>query len=224
MRQRAIHQQVLAALGEDEPITRIQAIANLRDSHRAETTMAVLQALDAPDERLRAGAASSLGVLQAHEEIADELISHLQHNTSARVRFGCAVTLMRVETPEVRQAYIGALKDTHEKIVQIACMELAHGGGEEAIEALFPVLAHDSWRVRLEACKALITLKAADQRVVSTLESMSREAEAARYDAQIEEFERQERERNTPAEFRGVWGKIGTILEQARQIVAKGGR
>ncbi len=96
-------------------------------------------------------------------------------------------------------------------------------------------LTHSSWRVRLEACKALITLKRADVRVISALEAMSREPEAAVYDSECNEQPLNMQELFEFCEELGIltktqknelaaqaqpepWGKLHTILTRARQI------
>jgi HEAT repeat protein len=121
----------------------------------------------------------------------------------------------------LRPNAIALLKDPDERVIQIACGELGHRGGDDARAALFETLSHPTWRARLEACKALITLRAADQRVVSTLEAMSHETEAAKYDEEVADFQQRLAEMGNPKEFQGSWGKIAAILEQARQIAAK---
>jgi hypothetical protein len=111
-------------------------------------------------------------------------------------------------------------------VAQIAVSELGFRGGAEATTALFNTLSNPSWRVRLQACTSLITLKAADKRVVSTLEKMSQEPEAKIYDAEMDEFEEfnQEVGWKMPDEPEMEWcGKIGTILEKARNLAAQQG-
>jgi hypothetical protein len=134
---------------------------------------------------------------------------------------------MNVPAPPVTEAYRCALGDSFDKVAQIACVELGSRGGAENADALIRVLDHPSWRVRLEACKALITLGKADQRVVATLEAMSREPEAGTYDAQCDDFERIQQEvaqelGESPPWGR-LWGKLHSILEQARNLSASGG-
>ena len=86
----------------------------------------------------------------------------------------------------VDTAYVGALNDSSEKVVQIACLVMGQRGGDEGLAALRNLLGHPSWRVRLEACKAFITRHPAGTEVLATLEAMSREPEAAVYDAECE--------------------------------------
>lgn len=223
---RAVEQQIMLALQERNRLTLIQTMGELRKAHRIEVREVLLSALESPDPLLRGNAASQLPTIRQDLEIRDELISHLHTSPYRGVRLACAICLMSAEVPEVRQAYIQALKDPYEKdpyekVVRIACMELGHRGGAAATAALLQVLGHPSWHARLEACKALITLKAADPRVVSTLEAMSREPEAAKYDAQIAMFRRMEAQSGLSEEFKGSWGTLGTILEQARHLATK---
>ncbi|MBV9469042.1 MAG: HEAT repeat domain-containing protein [Abitibacteriaceae bacterium] len=124
----------------------------------------------------------------------------------------------------MEKAYIHALSDKNEKVVSIACGELGSQPSKDAVTALFTMLSHPSWRIRLEVCKSLIKLKAADGRVVSTLEKMTQEPEAIKYDAETEEFHQHAEEihRQYPNEPKlEMWGKIGEILAQAQQIAAQ---
>ena len=91
------------------------------------------------------------------------------------MRLSCAIVLMSVHSPAVDRAYVHAMRDSEEKVARLACLEVGDRGGAEGTEALFTLLDHPNWHVRLEICKALITQKNADQRVLSTLEAMSRE-------------------------------------------------
>ncbi|BCM88381.1 hypothetical protein IAD21_00212 [Abditibacteriota bacterium] len=103
-------------------------------------------------------------------------------------------------------------------------MELGFRGGTQVKAALFHTLSNPSWRVRLKVCKALINLKAVDQRVVSTLEKMTREPEAQKYDAQIERFDRIDKQNQAGTSSEApikTWGKIGTILQQARMMAKR---
>ena len=133
---------------------------------------------------------------------------------------------MPVRQPVVEHAFLRALADPFEKIVQIACLELSDRGGAEVVSALLARLNHPSWRVRLEVCKALIRRKVADPCLVSTLEAMSREPEAALYDAEVDELDGPLKEymgelmrglgsEGIPPE---TWGKLDTILAKARAV------
>lgn len=150
-----------------------------------------------------------------------QLVHGLLNDSSDRNRLACAIELMKVQEPEVKQAYIQALNDSFEKVVQVACFQLSYRGGIDTVEALYQVLTHRSWHVRLEVCKALIVLKAVDQRVVSTLEQMAHEPETSEYDAEYEELEYMLSGLELPDKFKKLWGKIGTILDQTRQLAAK---
>jgi HEAT repeat protein len=185
----------------------------------------LLDGLKETDTQLRMRAARALALLPAKEspEVVEALAAHLQNDADARVRLCCAVGLMTNETELVRAAYIRAASDENEKVASLACGQLGFRGGAEARDALFQTLSRPEWRIRLEACKALVTLKAADNRLVTALEEMSLEAEAKVYDDEIEKFDEMEEEIRSEVldspEFES-WGKTGTILEQARLIAA----
>ena len=137
----------------------------------------------------------------------------------------CAIVLMSVVGQGVDRAFLRALADPFETIAQIACLEVGDRHGVEGTSALYGMLGHTSWRVRLEACKALITQKTADPRVVATLEAMGREPEASVYDAAVDEF------KDLAEEFSGAfaaegatvenWGKLDTILARARKLARR---
>jgi hypothetical protein len=153
-----------------------------------------------------------------NQDSTKALISGLLSDGSDRERYRFAVKLMRIEEPEVKQAYIQALSDSSDRVAQIACLQLSWRGRTEAEKALYRVLEHPSWRVRLEACKAFIVLKAVNRQVVAALEQMAQEPEAAEYNAQIEMFDSIMVDANLDNELE-MWGRIDTILEQARRIV-----
>jgi hypothetical protein len=157
------------------------------------------------------------------DETISEWIEGLRTGTPDSRRLFCAAKLMSVEEPAVTQAYIQALKDPFEKVVQLACLQLGHRGGEDAVNALFQVLEHRSWRSRLGACRALITLKGANSQVVSVLEQMAQEPEAVEYNEFVREVEEMEQEPDYPEEMKTGCNRLGTILEEARQVAAGNG-
>jgi hypothetical protein len=154
------------------------------------------------------------------DETISEWIEGLRTGTPDSRRLFCAAKLMSVEEPAVTQAYIQALKDPFEKVVQLACTELGDRGGVDAVNALFQVLEQRSWHSRLGACRALITLKVANSQVVSVLEQMAQEPEAAKYDEFVREVEEMEKDPDLPEEWKGGCGRLGAILEEARQVAA----
>jgi len=216
-------QQVMAALAIDDRMVRMQQFVHLRDAQGPETLAVLVQALDDPDSKVHSRAASELSLFNASiGSVAAPLAAHLTSSPYSDVRLGCAIMLMSVKSPETHQAYLHALHDTSDKVVEIACVEIPSRPSSGDAEALYSVLDHPTWNVRLEVCKALITMQKADQRVVSALEAMSHEPEAAHYDALDEEFDRREKEMGLSGELGKRWGKLDTILQQARRIAAKG--
>lgn len=158
--------------------------------------------------------------LSMSHNFVQQMIYGLLNDNSGRNRLSCAIDLMKVQEPQVKRAYIQALDDTFEEVVQLACFQLSHRGGIDTIEALYQALEHRSWHVRLEVCKALITLKSVDQRVVLALEQMVCEPEAIEYDSEYEELERLLGNPQFPNEWTELWGRMDTIIERARQIAA----
>src|SRR5580704_11977440 len=56
--------RVMTALAVDDLTSRITAIADLRDTHGAETLPILIQTLDDPDRKIRARAASGMAMFQ----------------------------------------------------------------------------------------------------------------------------------------------------------------
>jgi hypothetical protein len=156
------------------------------------------------------------------ERRTDLLVEQLLHNSDQRVRLSCAIALMFVPGEPVTGAYRRALEDPFDKVVQIACLQVGSTCGPEA---LLSTLDHSSWRVRLEACKALITQGNVDQRVLATLEKLRQDPEAQIYDTECDEHDMITR--GAAKELLGeelanelgeveVWGKLDTIIAKAR--------
>ena len=139
------------------------------------------------------------------------LIEHLLHHPDARVRLSAAIALMSDRSAPVTRAYRCSLDDSSDKVAQLACAQLGDRSGAENVEALFRVLNHRSWRVRLEASKALITQGLTDHRVAETIEALSKAPEAAFYDAECDLFDSVTRESNEKWPGKR-WGKLDTIL------------
>ena len=230
MTNRSIHEKVLSTLRCEDGCQRLAALAELREGVPAEALEVLVLLLSSPEQsiRRRAGGAVSffkMGGVSLEPKV-EVLAGHLQHHADERVRLSCAIHLMSVHIPSVDRAYCHALADPFEKVAQIACLEVGDRGGAEGTAALCAMLGHPSWRVRLEACKALITQKTADQRVVSTLDAMSREPEAAAYDAEVEESKEclEEFAKAFTPEGTAVenWGKLDTIVAKARRVADQG--
>jgi HEAT repeat protein len=220
-------ERVTAILLSEDGAERIGAMAALRDSAPVDTLDSIISLLSSPEQKLRRRAGSSLSFFRDQlEPRAGVLAEHLLHHSDPRIRLSCAIVLMNVPAPPVTEAYRCALGDSFDKVAQIACLELGSRGGVENADALIRVLDHPSWRVRLEACKALITQGKGGQAVVVTLETMGQQPEASIYDAECDDFERIEQEvaqeTGESPPWGRCWGKLQTILEQARNLAKPG--
>lgn len=180
-----------------------------------ETMTSLLRALESADRKIHSRAAWSLSILpiKHRPEVVAALASLMLADPSADTRLSCAIGLMSADTLQVREAFTQALNDPDDKVAQMACWQVGRLGGAKGTAALFAALPHPSWRVRLEVCKALIEMGAADHRVVATLEAMSQEPESLIYDAEIKESQRMDRESGIESEG---WGTLGTIMDRAR--------
>jgi HEAT repeat protein len=211
--------RVVGILGNQDGIERVRALAELRESAALDTLDALIASLNSSDEQLRRRAGSSISLFRdvVHSR-SDALAEYLQSGADPRVRLSCAIALMPVSSAAVDAAYLKALTDSSDKVVQIACLEIGSRKAPEGVEALKRVLSHPAWRVRLEACKGLIRQNAANRLVVSTLEAMGNEPEAAVYDAEDDQFQQIERELGETPLLDKRWGKLGAILAEARQV------
>lgn len=228
-----MRQEVFNALRDNDRMRRLETLRRMAVTNRDSTTSALLDALEGTDKQLRSRAAWALSLLPLKQspEVANALVYHLKTDPDTAIRLSCAIGLMGNQTPQAVGAYIHAAKDTNEKVAMVACSELGYRGAEGAaagaVEVLFELLAAPSWHIRLQACKALINLKAADGCVVMALEKMSQEPEAKEYDADIESFERIDKEvqaefpDESEIEVEKGWGKIETLLQHARDIAAQ---
>lgn len=221
----ALTTTVTTILMNDDLRSRRSALVELFKRSPMPVLDTIISLLDSPDETLRRRAGSALGRFRKHIKLKTETLSrHLWHNADSRVRLSCAIVMMSSPAPSVTLAFRNALADESEKVAQIACMELAERGGGENTAALFRTLSHAVWRVRLEACKGLITQGKADQRVVATLEAMQREPEAVIHDSEIDEIERIMQEvtnESGKSSLYPCWGKLPAILQQARSQANK---
>jgi len=223
-----IEQTLVNILRIEDPGQRLAALAELREADPVAAMTAAIGLLDSPDKALRLQAVKLLSFFKSKatliEPHVERLAEHLQRHSDEWVRFGSAVMLMSVESSPVERAFIAALRDSFEKVAQIACVELGGCRSEAARQALVETLNHPSWRVRLEVCKALIKQQAAAERVVDTLEQMNREPEARAYDVECDEIDAIVKEAEgdqSPEWWDGRWGRMNEILNQARAIASR---
>jgi len=164
---------VTTILGSENGAEGIREMKALRDRAPLEALDAIICLLSASEETLRRRAGSSLSTFREHIGTrADILTEPLQHNSDARVRLSCAIAPMSTPTASVTLAHRRALEDPFDKVAQTACLEVKDRGGAEGTEALMRTPGHNSWRVRLEACKALISQGTGDRRIVETLRAI----------------------------------------------------
>lgn len=220
--------EVALALYEPDNIRRLEILRDLLAVDALTTKAALLEFSNAENDDLRSTAIWALSLLPTKHDpdVISTLISNLKTNNNASTRLCCVIGLAETKTPEVTKAYIQASTDSNERVATWACLSLSLEGHsrKEAIEALFQRLSASSWDVRLEACKGLIYRKAADQRVVDTLEKMAQESEAKEYNRQDAEskWSLEEYYSKHPDEQRiEMWGNLEEITEQARQIAAR---
>jgi len=212
--------RVSAALHNEDLQQRVSDLTALQADYPQENQQALLRLADDSDAVTRSRAVSYLVNTNASPRVTNAFLQHLLNDPAGEVRLCCAVALLSDQSLDVQQAFIQSLKDKNEQVVRVAIAALRRRGGAAVVKPLFGLLHHASWNVRLDACKALIALNVADSRVVATVETLSHEPEAAAYDAQVATTEQREHELGRVPELNWGWGKINTILKQAKMIVA----
>jgi len=188
-------QQVLSCLASTSGADRVAGLCKLRGRAPEATLAAVVNALRHRNKRIRRRAGSTLSFFSALsgaditvERHVRELAAYLVDGKDERVRLSCAIALMPLQNPSVDDAFMQALADPFESVVQIACVEVGARKGSGSLRALRSTLKHPSWRVRLEACKALISRKQAGPSVIAALKQLKREPEASAYELECREF------------------------------------
>jgi HEAT repeat protein len=144
-------------------------------------------ALSDPDARVRSGAVLRLGRLGAQQALP-ALAKHLLHDESGTVRALCAWRLLELGGEGVADALLQALADSVPGVLMAASMGAAKVGDGRAIPPLRHLLDHPDRNVRHVASRALLTLRAVDQRVVSTLEELAQDPEAEEHDLEVDEW------------------------------------
>jgi N-acetylglutamate synthase-like GNAT family acetyltransferase len=225
----SITDRVLTCLHCDHPRSRSKALQALKAQTPREVLDALMSLLHHPEEQIRRKVGSALNLFSKLNEEpvnvaqkADELAHYLEHGDDPRLRLRCALLLGPVHLPGVDSAFLQALADPCDMVVQWSCHEAAQRCGTEGIAKVMGLLNHSSWRVRLTACIALIQQKTADQRVVATLEALMREPEATEHDAFEDEFKELRKNLGLAcggdeSELEGL-GKMASILEKTREI------
>jgi len=228
-----LSERVITCLSCDDYLSRRKALDGLKEQSPAEVLEIIIGLLSHPEQKTRRRAAAALNLFsKLHgepinvERKANELVDYLEHGEDPQVRLACALGLGRVHSPRVDRAFLRALADPSDQVVQWSCREVGERCGAQGTAALFGLLNHSSWNIRLVACITLIYQRTADQRVVATLEAMSREPEVVKHDAFEDEFSEVQKGLlaccGDECE-QGVWGKMASILEKAREVANRHG-
>jgi len=228
----SIADRVLISLRCDDWHSRTKALQGLKKEAPEAVLDAIVAYLEHPVEEVRQRAGKELPHFSTLREEPvnvgqklNEVTAYLEHGEDSRVRLCCAIVLLPVRSAVVDRAFFEALKDPEEEIVELACIEVGLRCGPEGTAALQKLLYHDSWKIRLNACIALIQQKTADQRVVVALEAMCKEPEAAEHEAFGEQFRDFNQDFGLVSGAAEVelakWGTMASILEQARQVAQR---
>jgi ribosomal protein S18 acetylase RimI-like enzyme len=227
-----IRERLLAALACDNRLCMLATLRQLREQKPQELLDEIILLLRHPDQKTRRRAGVALGTFSklkegepTVEQKAAEVADYLVNGPDESVRLCCAIHLMPVHHEIVDRAFLAALNDSDDKIVEIACTEVGYRCQVAGGEALVGVLRHPLWRIRLAAAIALINQNQADERVVAALEAMKQQPEAAAYD--IEMAEMKESLASMPEAFLPegeageIWRPFDSILAKARGLALK---
>lgn len=229
----SITDRVLICLRCDHPRSRSKALQALKAQTPREVLDALIPLLHHPEEKIRRRVGGALNLFSELDEAvnlgqkADELAHYLEHGDDPRLRLRCALLLGPLHSPGVDRAFLRALADPFDSVVTWSCHEAVERCGAEGIVAVMGLLNHASWQVRLTAYITLIQQKNSDQRVVSTVEALMREPEAAAHDAFEDECRDIKKDLclacgGDESDLGGL-GKMASILEKAREIAGQAG-
>ncbi|HUV04505.1 MAG TPA: HEAT repeat domain-containing protein [Armatimonadota bacterium] len=140
----------------------------------------LLRALEDCSSRVRAKAALALGHYQPQEAVTP-LLDHLANDQSARVRAMSAAALSLIGGDAALDGLIPAMKDSDPRVRNVACSAFAQNKDRRAVDRIMELLEDSEWHVRLAACDTLVTLGVADERVLSTIEHLRLDPEAAEH-------------------------------------------
>jgi HEAT repeat protein len=218
--------QVLEALQIDDNLARLKVIRQLRKKGSKEVLQCLFQLIENEDGKIASRASHGLIPFGKFSQTQLKLLStHMQTHSVDWVRLSCAILLMSKKGSFVDAAYIKVLADPFEKVASVACIEVGARKSEVGTEALYNFLQRSEWRLRLEACKALVKQCTADNRVIETLVAMKEEPEARIYDEENEEFQKLNDDLNATlaneSEKGEIWGNLDSILKQAEDVAVK---
>ncbi|MFC1833552.1 HEAT repeat domain-containing protein [Thermodesulfobacteriota bacterium] len=159
---------LIKALTDDEPAVRWTAARALGEKRAKGSLPQLINLFSDPDVVLTA--LRSLGQLGSSEAV--EAVEELQRNcpSDSEHYFACLETLARLGSSTAKAELLAmAEQDRHSKGVR-ATILLGELGCAEATEALFDLLSHETWLIRLRAADSLAEL--ADDSLIQRLEEL----------------------------------------------------
>jgi hypothetical protein len=146
---------------------------------------ALLVAMDDPVGNVRCRAPLLLGHVKT-ASAQEAIIRHLRSDPADSVRLMCVMGIgWTADTPQKVSALTDALQDSQPNVVFIACSKLGKIGDSQAVSPLRAVLVHPAWKVRFNACEALVRLQAVDETIVTVLEELSVQPEAEEHNKMV---------------------------------------
>lgn len=206
---------LLAALRDGDDRRRYAAVRDLSGRDDGPARAALIDALKDPTVRVRTGAILRLAAAAPPEALAP-ILDLLANDPSFMVRRTAATYLRAFEN--ATPGLITALDDADRGVVEFACDSLSELGDAAAIPCLLKVLDHPNWDVREAACRALLSFGVGDQRVVTAIEQLIREPEAADHDLDVEEDHAMFSDPEDPEET--IPPTLATLPQEARELLA----
>jgi HEAT repeat protein len=221
-------QRARQELSDPETEIRMSGVNRLRKIPDETGIALLLQAFEDTSPRVRGSVALALGTGDLQPLPA--LIRHLRENASAHVRLMCAVSLGWTSDSRTVEPLLAALRDGLAagdwKLTMTCAQTLGASGAHQAIPLLLEALDQPRWSARRSAAQALLDLEVADGRLVSALERMSREPDAAEWNVSAAESRR---DLDLMRELAAKAGDpeptalptIQEMIDQARELVRK---
>lgn len=103
------------------------------------------------------------------------------------VRFAIVAALRSIPFSSAFRLFMHALRDESADVVSEACAALGELKNPRATPAIKRLLSSKSWQMRLDACISLIMLGCKDQRILSRIEQLMNEPDAAKHDEAVKE-------------------------------------
>ncbi len=212
-------QAIKQKLASDDVETRWWAVREIKEGGYVDLLPALFEALQDPSPRIRLSAAGAIGTLGISSSI-EHLSASLASDSDPKVRSACAVALREAGDSGLQDALGTAIYDYDEQVVISAIHSLVETHSVSPVHQLAALLGHESWKVRLNCCQALVKLRYVTPLVVDAINQLRQDPLAAEYDAQIAEFWESNSEKFDGIKNDAGVFDLGELEEAATEIYA----